>query len=144
MEHYLALFEPDREVGGYVVTFPDFGYGVTQGETEREAMEMARDLLMLTIGDYIREGKPLPVPSRRRGANFRPVPLSALQCAKVELYTAFVNSGFKKAEYARRIGIPKTRVERLFSLRHRSRLEQIEAAFAALGKHLDIEVRDAA
>jgi antitoxin HicB len=144
MEHYLALFEPDRELGGYVVTFPDFGYGATQGETEREAMEMAQDLLMLTIGDYIREGKPLPAPSRRRRANLRPVPLSALQCAKVELYTAFVNSGLKKAEYARRIGIPKTHVERLFSLRHQSRLDQIEAAFAALGKHLDIEVRDAA
>ena len=75
-----------------------------------------------------------PAPSRRRGANFRPVPLSPLQCAKVELYTAFVSSGFKKAEYARRIGIPKTHVERLFSLRHQSRLDQIEAAFAALGR----------
>ena len=68
MEHYLALFEPDLKAGGYTVTFPDFGYGVTQGETDEEAMEMAQDLLMLTIGDYIREGKPLPVPARRRAA----------------------------------------------------------------------------
>jgi predicted RNase H-like HicB family nuclease len=91
MEHYQALFEPDLEAGGYVVTFPDFGYGVTQGETDQEAMEMARDLLMLTIGDYVREGKPLPVP-----------------------------------------------------LRHHSRLDRIEAAFVALGKRLEIEIRDAA
>jgi antitoxin HicB len=70
MEHYSALFEPDREAGGYVVTFPDFSYGVTQGETEEEAMEMAQDLLMLTIGDYIREGKPLPAPARRRGSKY--------------------------------------------------------------------------
>ena len=62
MEPYLALFEPDREAGGYVVTFPDFGYGVTQGETEEEAMEMAQELLMLTISDYIRESRPLPRP----------------------------------------------------------------------------------
>ena len=55
MEHYLALFEPDREAGGYVVTLPDFGYGVTQGETDQEAMTVAKDLLMVTIGDYIRE-----------------------------------------------------------------------------------------
>ena len=75
MEHYLALFEPDPMVGGYVVTFPDFGYGVTQGETDEEAMEMAQDLLMLTIGDYMREAKPLPAPARRRGAKYRPVPL---------------------------------------------------------------------
>ena len=74
MEHYLALFEPDLNSGGYTVTFPDFGYGVTQGETAEEAMEMAQDLLTLTIGDYIREGQPLPQPSRRRGAKFRAVP----------------------------------------------------------------------
>jgi antitoxin HicB len=144
MEHYLALFKPYREKGGYVVTFPDFGYGVTQGETVREALEMAQDLLLLTIGDYIREGKPLPEPSRRRGSSFRAVPLPALQAAKVKLYVAFVKSGLKKAEFARRIGIPKTHIERLFSLRHRSRLDQIEAAFVALGKRLEIEVRDAA
>jgi antitoxin HicB len=144
MEHYLALFEPDLKAGGYVVTFPDFGYGVTQGETDEEAMEMAQDLLMLTIGDSMREGKQLPMPSRRRGAKFRPVPLPALQSAKVDLYTAFLESGLKKAELARRIGIPKTHIERLFSLQHHSRLNQIEAALAALGKRLHVEARDAA
>ena len=144
MEPYLALFEPDRKAGGYVVTFPDFGYGVTQGETDADAMEMAQDLLMLTIGDYIRESKPLPAPKRHRGARFRSVPLPALQAAKVDLYTAFLESGLKKAEFARRIGIPKTHVERLFSLRHHSRLNQVEVAFAALGKRLHVEVRNAA
>ena len=144
MEHYLALFEPDLKDGGYVVTFPDFGYGVTQGETEHEAMTMARDLLMLTIGDFVREGRELPAVKRRRGSKFRPVVLPALQAAKVDLYMVFLASGLKKSEFARRIGIPKTHVERLFSLRHHSRLNQIEAAFAALGKRLHVEARDAA
>lgn len=144
MEPYLALFEPDRKAGGYVVTFPDFNYGLTQGETGDEAMEMAQDLLMLTIADYVRESRPLPVARHRRGSKFRPVALPALQAAKVDLYTAFLNSGLKKAELARRIGIPKTHMERVFSLRHQSRLNQIEAAFAALGKRLHVEVRNAA
>jgi antitoxin HicB len=144
MEPYLALFEPDRAAGGYVVTFPDFGYGVTQGETDEEAMKMAQDLLMLTIGDYIRESKPLPAARRHRGSKFRPIALPALQAAKVDLYSAFLDSGLKKAELARRIGIPKTHIERLFSLRHHSRLNQIEAAFAALGKRLHVEARNAA
>ena len=144
MEAYLALFEPDPKAGGYVITFPDFGYGATQGETDAEAMDMAQDLLMLTIGDYIRESKPLPVPRRHRGAKFRPVALPALQAAKVDLYASFLESGLKKAEFARRIGIPKTHIERLFSLRHHSRLDQIEAAFAALGKRLHVEARNAA
>jgi antitoxin HicB len=144
MEPYLALFEPDHEAGGYVVTFPDFGYGATQGETDEEAMLMAQDLLMLTIGDYIRDSRPLPLARRQRGPKFRPVVLPALQAAKVDLYTTFLESSLKKAELARRIGIPKTHIERLFSLRHHSRLNQIESAFAALGKRLHVEARNAA
>jgi predicted RNase H-like HicB family nuclease len=54
MEHYLALFQREPDAGGYVVTFPGFGYGATQGDTDEEAMEMARDLLMLTLEDQIR------------------------------------------------------------------------------------------
>ena len=144
MEPYLALFEPDPNAGGYVVTFPDFGYGVTQGETEEESIEMARDLLMLTIGDCIRESRPLPAPRRHRGSKFRPVALPALKAAKVDLYKALLESGLKKAEFARRIGTHKTHIERLFSLRHHSRLDQIEASFAALGKRLHVEARNAA
>ncbi len=144
MERQLALFEPDQEAGGYVVTFPDFGYGATQGETDAEALDMARDLLILTIGDYIKESKPLPLPRRHRGVKFRPVALSALQAAKVDLYVAFVEAGLKKAELARRIGIPKTHIDRLFSLRHRTRLDQIELAFGVLGKRLHVEARNAA
>ncbi|MGH9470327.1 MAG: type II toxin-antitoxin system HicB family antitoxin [Terriglobia bacterium] len=144
MDPYLALFEPGRKAGGYVVTFPDFGYGVTQGETGEEAMRMAQDLLMLTIGDYIRNSRPLPIPKRHRGSKFGRVMLPALQAAKVDLYIAFLESGLRKADFARRIGIPKTHIERLFSLRHHSRLAQIESAFAALGKRLHIEARNAA
>jgi predicted RNase H-like HicB family nuclease len=59
---YSALLEPDRNAGGYVVTLPDFGYGATQGDTEEEAMEMAQELLMLSIGDYMRDARALPLP----------------------------------------------------------------------------------
>ena len=144
MEHYLALFEPDCREGGYVVTFPDFGYGATQGESEQEAMNMARDLLMLTIEDYIREDRPLPPATRHRGMKFRPVPLPALQSAKVDLYSALQRSGLKKAELARRMGISGTHLDQLFSLRHLSRLNRIEAALGALGKRLHVESRDVA
>ena len=64
--------------------------------------------------------------------------------AKAELYSVFRASGIKKVELARRLGIPKTTVDRLFDLDHHSRLDQIEGAFSALGKRLAVEVRDAA
>ena len=70
--------------------------------------------------------------------------MTALQSAKAELYTAFLASGIRKAELARRLRIPKTTVDRLFDFENQTRLDQIEAAFAALGKELSIIVRDAA
>ena len=63
--------------------------------------------------------------------------------AKVELYRAFTASGISKAELGRRLDIPKTNVDRLFNFKNHTRLDQLEAAFAALGHHLEVSVRAA-
>lgn len=144
MVTYAALFEPDRQADGFVVTFPDFGYGVTQGDTLSEATEMARDLLQALVSDIMDKGEELPRMRKRRGRYYRSVSLPVVQSAKVELYRAFRRSGVRKAELARRIGIPKSNLDRLFDLRHRSRFDLLEAAFAALNKHVRVEVEDAA
>ena len=144
MVSYYARFEPDRKTSGFVVEFPDFGYGATQGETLQEAYEMAEDLLKCLAQEEIRKNKPFPAQAKHRGKHFHLVSLPALQSAKTELYTAFRASGMKKVELARRIGISKTNIERLFDLDHASRLDQIEAAFRAIGKKLEVTVSNAA
>jgi antitoxin HicB len=141
---YYALFDPDREAGGFVVTFPDFGKGVTQGDSLAEATEMATDLLACLVSDLMKRDTDLPRARNYRGRHYRPVPLPALQAMKAQLYTVFRSSGIRKTELARRLNIPKSIIDRLFDLNHHSRLDQIEAAFRALGKELAIEVRDAA
>jgi antitoxin HicB len=140
---YQALFEPAEE-GGFIVTFPDFEFGITQGDTEEEARDMAADSLALVIESYIEQGRPLPDAIHRRGRKYRSIRLPALLAAKTELYRQFVASGIRKVDLARRLGIPKTVVDRLFDLNHHSRLDQIEAAFAALGKRLAVQIEDAA
>jgi antitoxin HicB len=50
----------------------------------------------------------------------------------------------RKAELARRMGIPKANVERIFDLEHASRFDLIEAAFRAIGKRIQVTVSDAA
>ena len=52
---YPANLDPD-EGGGLVVTFPDFGVGVTQGETREEALTQAADLLETMVANYMAEG----------------------------------------------------------------------------------------
>jgi antitoxin HicB len=141
---YPALFEPDEQAGGFVVTFPDLPHGVTQGETVEEAIEMATDLLACLITDVMEKRQALPAPSKPRGRKYQLIGLPVLQSAKTELYGAFVASGIRKAELARRLGIPVAAVDRLFDFGYRTRLDQIEAAFAALGKRLAVEIRDAA
>jgi len=102
-----ALFEPDAEAGGFVVTFPDFPWGVTQGETEAEATEMAEDAIAMVINELIKRGQEIPQRSKVRGRKYRTIHLPAMQAAKVELYRQFRTSGLRKVDLARRIGIPK-------------------------------------
>ena len=139
-----TMFEPDIEKGGYVVYFPDFPWGVTQGDTEEEAIERALDAITMIIDELMKRGEEVPAPTRRRGRKYRSINLPALAAAKVELYQAFRASGIRKAELARRLGIPKTNVDRVFNLNHSTRLEQLDAAFRAVGKRLLIQVEEAA
>ena len=123
--------------------FPTSG-GVFRRETPKKKREMAAALLQTLVQEHIRKGEALPRPAKRRGRKYRFVSLPALQSAKAELNIAFRASGIRKAELARRLGIPKTTVDRLFNFENHTRLDQMEAAFAALGKRLSIEIGNAA
>jgi antitoxin HicB len=144
MYRYPALFDPDRQAGGYVVTFSDFGIGATQGETIEEALDMAQDLLKCLIADRMERKQDLPSPSQPKGKRMRLVSLPALADAKATLYTSMRAAGVRKAELARRLGVAKPQVDRLLDLDNSTRFDRIEAAFRALDKRLRIEVDDAA
>lgn len=143
MVAYPALFESD-DIVKYVISFPDFTWGATQANSDEEAREMAEDALKILLANCVEKGIEIPKPTKRRGRQYRMITLPALQSAKVELYTAFLKSGLRKAELARRMGIPKSNVDRLFDLDHTSRLELIETAFRILNKRLVLEVHEAA
>jgi antitoxin HicB len=142
MAQYQAEFKPEGDV--IVVTFQDVGYGATQGATEAEALEMAADFLVMAIGDLIKQGKELPQATTRRGRKYRWIKLPALAGVKMELYRELKSSGVRKAELARRLGISRGNMDRLFDLHHSTRLELLEAAFAVLGRRLSIGVEKAA
>ena len=65
---YPAVFDAAEE-GGFVVRFPDFGWGVTQGDTEEEAREMAADAIRTMIRELIRQGEEIPHPVDRADGN---------------------------------------------------------------------------
>lgn len=138
MFDYPVILEAQPD-GGFVVTFTDIPEGITQGEDEDEALMYAVDALETALSFYVDARKPLPVVSKPAHGQ-KTVRPSALECAKLGVYQAMTEQGIKKSELARRLGWHLPQVDRLFDLRHASKLEQVEAAANALGRHIEVQV----
>ncbi len=137
MFDYPVTLTPDD--GTVLVTFADVPEAITFGTDEDEALLNAVDALETALSFYVEARKPLPAASRPAPGQ-KTVQPSALECAKLGVYQAMTEQGIKKAELARRLGWHMPQVDRLFDLRHASRLDQIEAAANALGKHIYVRV----
>jgi antitoxin HicB len=136
---YPVKLKPDRESGGFVVTFPDIPEAITQGETLPEAMAMAQDALETALDFYFDDRRPVPIPSRpKRGQRLVSLPLSIE--AKVLLLNEMVRQRVRPAELARRMRTSPQAVNRLVNLRYVSKIDGIAGAMAALGKSLEIRV----
>lgn len=113
----------------------------TYGKDEAEARHHAMDAIETALASMIDDGEDIPVPE---GSADGAVRLPILTALKVELYRALRTAGMTRAELARRLDWNRESVDRLFRIHHRSRVEQIEAALAALGREIEIETRQAA
>lgn len=134
---YPVEFTPDDN-STLLVTFPDIPEAVTYGETEAEALLWAEDALMVILESYIDDKQPIPAPSPLNG---RPgVALKVAAAGKVALHNALLEAGKRKADLARMMNLAPSLVDRLLSLSHKSRIEQIETALAAMGKRLVVDV----
>jgi len=137
MFSYPVTLTPDKTDGGYVVTFVDIPEAITQGETEEEAMAMAREALETALEFYFDERRAVPLPSRvKRGQ--RSVELAASVAAKVLLLNEMIHQKVRPAELARRLKTTPQEVNRLTSIRHTSRIDGIAAAMKTLGKTIEI------
>jgi antitoxin HicB len=123
----------------FMVTSPDFPEVATFGEDLEDAMRHGRDAIeeavAARISDRLAIPAPCPGPPRRRGKGHR-VQLSALSYLKASLYMICKSRDISRAELARRLGWHREQVDRLFRLDHNSRLDQLEAAFKAVGVDL--------
>lgn len=137
MFDYPVILTPDD--GAVLVTFPDVPEAITFGADEDEALLYAVDALETALSFYVDARKSLPLVSKAKRGQHTVRP-SALECAKLGVYQAMTEQGIKKAELARRLGWHMPQVDRLFDLRHASKLDQIEAAAKALGRHVEVSV----
>jgi antitoxin HicB len=121
-----------------LVTFADIPEAITYGETKEEALVYGLDALETILEVYMERKMPVPYPSPVDG---RPVViLPVVVAGKVILHNTLLEAGKRKADLARLLNLSPTVVDRLLSLRHKSKIEQIETALAAFGKRLVVDV----
>jgi antitoxin HicB len=135
-------FEP-QDSGGVLAQFMDVPEAHTLGATEVDAGgDNALDCLIAALGGYIKLGREIPGPSPAQG---RPVAvLPPLVTAKLALYEAMRAERITRTELARRLGLQENAVRRLLDLDHRSHIDQLDRALAALGKRLEVRVLEPA
>jgi antitoxin HicB len=132
-----------RDGKTFVVLFPDLPFAHTNGDSRADALAHAPDALHTALSMLMEKNLDIPEPSQARKNGAMVGLPSVVSDAKVSLYKALRSSGVRKAELARRMGIHKQQVERLFDIDHGSRIEQLEAAFAALQMKLVVDVQRA-
>jgi antitoxin HicB len=139
---YPAHLQPEPE-GGYTVTFRDVPPAITCGGTLDEALARAQSALISGLSFWADEGRALPPASApKRGEHLVFVP--ALDQAKLALIARMAELGIGNAELARRLGVTEAVVRRLVNFNHRSRIDGVEAALAALGRRVALSIEAAA
>lgn len=147
---YQIEITPDRNDQGdatLLVTCPDLPEVTTFGEDRNDAMSRAVGALEEAIAARMAEGADIPTPidsaAAAPGKVFAALPL--LTALKIALYREARAAHVTRAELCRRLGWKREQVERLFRIDHASRLDQLEAAFKALGARVKITLeREAA
>lgn len=92
---YPAIFTKDGSF--YTVDFPDFESCYTQGETMQEALEMAEDILCLTLYELEEQKTKIPAPSKIQEINpNKDEFVSLVSCDTIEYRKYYDNKAVKK------------------------------------------------
>lgn len=140
---YPAIFTPDEQDGGFVVTFRDLPEAITQGEGVDDALVEAADCLEEAMANRIAMDLPIPPPSPMGEQDYA-ISLPVQMAAKAALYLTVREIGITKVELARRLQCDEKEVRRLLDPRHPSKLPRIEAALSAVGRRLVVGLQNAA
>lgn len=130
------------EGGGFWSSCRDLPEAHSAGDTLDELLANAVEGLELAMTIYVEQLRQIPLATPAR-ANEHPVHLGALTAAKIALWNSMREKHMRKADLCRLLGAAQTKVDRLLDFEHRSKIEHVEAALAALGKRLAVSVEAA-
>lgn len=134
---YAIKLTPADDV--FIVSCRDLPGVNSVGDTLEEALSASVDAITLMLQWHMDERQPIPIASGKKRGEYC-VTLPALDIAKIGLYQAMQEQGLRKADLVRLLGVHGPQVDRLLSLLHKSKLEQVESALDKLGYRLTLSV----
>ena len=138
---YPATLERD-EVARFVVTFPDFGWGATDGESLEEALDEAADLLRELIATTMLEGAALPQPSPPTSEQVLVHP--PVQIAlKAALYEAVREGGAPTGRLADALQVAESDIQHMLDPFRTTRTALLDAALRQLGREPGLTIHQA-
>lgn len=138
MYNYAIRFERD-DTPGLAVFCRDLPQFNSYGDDEKHALKEAVDGIETTLSIYVDERKVIPQASPPESGELV-VYLPAVTVAKIALWNAMMDRGMRKADLCRALGVSQTQGDRLVDFLHTSKMEQLEAALAAVGKRILVSV----
>lgn len=141
MYNYAIRFEQD-DTPGLAVFCRDLPQFHSYGDNEEHALREAVDGIESTLSIYVDERRSIPAASAPE-ADELVVRLPTVTVAKIALWNAMMERDMRKADLCRLLGVHQAQGDRLVDFLHTSKMEQLEAALAALGKRLSISVEAA-
>lgn len=134
---YPVRLTADKQDGGYVVTCRDLPEAVTQGDSNAHALEQATGALEAAVEMRIDDGLDIPMPSSaKRHEHLVALPVTTTM--KAALYLAMREQGVSKSQLARMLQLDEKEARRILDPRHTTKVNTMERALHALGKHVEV------
>ncbi|EGI5714379.1 hypothetical protein ABQ06_003521, partial [Salmonella enterica subsp. enterica serovar Durham] len=127
------------ETGAFVVSCRDLPLLHSVGDTLDEALLEAEDGIITAISLEMDMRRPIPVASAPQSGEHIVI-LPVLVAMKAALYNTMIETGTRKADLARRLGVNGPQVDRLLDVEHSSKVEKVELALAQLGRKAQVEI----
>ena len=132
----------EDENPGVAVMAPDLPEFNSAGDDIADALRESVDGIETALSIYVDQRRLIPQASKPEPGQ-HVVRLPAVTVAKIVLWNTMMERDMRKADLRRLLGVHQVQGDRLVDFLHTSKMEQVEAALAALGKRLAVSVEAA-
>ena len=140
MIHYYAKFAKQAD-GSYLVEFPDLPGCLTEGRTQKQALQHAKEALDGWLAAHCDRLLDVPKPRKRQGGNFHPIEVDIQVAFVIELRRLRKKKGLSQSAVAKRLGISQQAYAKLETpLSANPSLTTIQKLSEALDAELEIKL----